>query len=214
MRKPTAFAVMAVIAIGGAVISASSAAKAQDILKEWDSIKPLPPPPIKAVTIDPKTTALLSLDFNGKSCTAKGRPRCAAAIPAVEKLIQQARAKGMLVLHTATSSMKDDEFVKELAPAAGEKVLRGKGDKFVGSDMEKILKDKGITTVVLMGTAGHQAVLYTALGAVLRDFKAIVPIDTMPSDEAYMEQFTIWEIGNGSQLKENATLTRSDMVKF
>jgi nicotinamidase-related amidase len=197
-----------------AVFATGAFAAGPDIMQEWATVKAPPPPEIKSVTVDPKTTALLSLDFSGKGCTPKGRPRCAAIIPNVEKLLQQARAKGMLVIHTATSSMKDDEFVKELAPAGGEKILRGKGDKFVGSDMEKILKEKGITTVLVMGTAGHQAVLYTALGAVLRDFKAIVPIDTMPSDEPYMEQFTIWEIANGSQLKDSATLTRSDMVKF
>jgi nicotinamidase-related amidase len=205
----------AAIALAGAIIGASSGvASAQDILKEWDSIKAPPPPPIKAVTIDTKTTALVSMDFNAKGCTPQARARCAAIIPNAARLLQQARAKGMLVIHTATSNMKDDEFVKELAPAGDEKILRGKGDKFVGSDLEKILRDKGITTVLLTGTAGHQAVLYTALGAVLRDFKAIVPIDTMPSEAAYMEQFTIWEIANGSQLKDNATLTRSDMVKF
>jgi nicotinamidase-related amidase len=120
----------------------------------------------------------------------------------------------MLVLHPATSSMQDNDFVKELFPKGDEKILRGRGDKFMGSDLEKILKDKGIKTVLLIGTAGNSAVLYTALGASQRDFKAIVPIDVMPSDEAYMEQFTIWEIANGSQLKDGATLTRSDMIKF
>jgi nicotinamidase-related amidase len=214
MGKP--FTVVATLIVSAVLAGAATAAFAAgpDIMQEWATVKAPPPPPIKAVTIDPKTTALLSLDFNGKGCTVQARPRCAGIIPNAEKLLQQARAKGMLVLHTATSSMKDDEFVKELAPAGGEKILRGKGDKFVASDLEKILKEKGITTVLVMGTAGHQAVLYTVLGAVLRDYKAIVPIDTMPSDEPYMEQFTIWEIANGSQLKDGATLTRSDMIKF
>ena len=214
MRKSLEITAVLIASAGlmGSVTGAFAAGP--DIMQEWATVKAPPPPQIKPVTIDPKTTALLSLDFNSKGCTPQARPRCAGIIPNAEKLLQQARAKGMLVIHTATSSMKDDEFVKELAPAPGEKILRGKGDKFVGSDMDKILKEKGITTVLVMGTAGHQAVLYTVLGAVLRDYKAIVPIDTMPSDEPYMEQFTIWEIANGSQLKDGATLTRSDMIKF
>ncbi len=215
MRKPTALGAIAILAFASAITSASStSASAQNILEEWASIKAPPPPPIKPVTLDPKTTALISMDFNAKTCTPKGRARCAAAIPNAAKLLQQARASGMLVVHTATSSMKDDEFVKELFPAGDEKILRGRGDKFMGSDLEKMLKEKGIKTVLLMGTAGNSAVLFTALGASQRDFKAIVPIDVMPSDDAYMEQFTIWEIANGSQLKDGATLTRTDMLKF
>lgn len=202
------------MAISTAVTGAPAFAVGPDILKEWSSIKAPPPPSIKEVTVDPKTTALLSLDFNAKSCTPSGRARCAAIIPNAVDLLERARAKGMFVAHTATSNMKDDDFVKELFPKSGEPILRGRGDKFIGSDLEKILKDKGIKTVIVIGTAGNNAVLYTALGAAQRNFKAIVPIDTMPSDEPYMEQFAIWQIANGSQLREGATLSRSDMVKF
>lgn len=46
------------------------------------------------------------------------------------------------------------------------------GDKDTG--LEKMLKDKGITAVVAVGTAAHGAVLYTASEAALRGFNVIV----------------------------------------
>ncbi len=92
--------------------------------------------------------------------------------------------------------------------------MRGRGDKFSGSDLEKMLKDKGIESVIIVGTSANSAVLYTAFGAVQRGFKPIVPIDGMPSDTAYQEQFTIWQIANGSQLNDHAVLTRTDLLKF
>jgi hypothetical protein len=36
----------------------------------------------------------------------------------------------------------------------------------------------------------------------------------MPSNTAFQEQFTIWQIANGSQLNRNAVLTRLDLIKF
>lgn len=200
--------------IGVCCMSGVVHAAGPNILEEWATVKLPAPPEIKDITIDPKTTALLSLDFNARTCTPQQRARCAAIIPNAVKLLEAARAKGMFIAHTATSSMKDTDFVKELYPKGDEKIVRGRGDKFMGSDLDKMLKDRGIKTVIIIGTAGNNAVLYTALGATQRDFKAIVPIDTMPSDEPYQEQFAIWQIANGSQLREGATLTRSDKIKF
>ena len=54
-------------------------------------------------------------------------------------------------------------------------------DKFLGTDLEKILKDKGIATVIIVGTAAHGAVLYTGSGAAMRGMNVIVPVDGMSS---------------------------------
>lgn len=205
----------AALVFAGVIAGASAtAARAQNILEEWASIKPPPPPEIKSVTLDPKKTALISMDFNARNCTPQQRARCAAVLPRVQKLLADARAKGMLVVHTLTSNMQPADIVAAVGPAEGEQVLRGRGDKFTGNDLEKTLKDKGIDTVLLIGTSANSAVMYTALGAVLRGFRAIVPIDTMPAETAYQEQFAIWQIANGSQLRQGATLTRTDMLKF
>lgn len=46
-------------ATGGAVSTATAA----NIIDEWASVKAPPAPELKTVTVDPKTTALLMLDF-------------------------------------------------------------------------------------------------------------------------------------------------------
>ena len=215
MTEPIEILLAAVAALV-VIVAAPSVASAQTIIEEWDSIKPLPAPihKIKEVTVDPKKTAVLSLDFNSKRCTPQGRVRCFNILPRVEKVLADARAKGMFVVHAVTSNMKPEDIVASIGPKPGEPVLLGRGDKFSGNDLEKMLKDKGIDTVIVMGTSANSAVLYTVFGAVQRGFKPVVPIDTMPADTAYQEQFTIWQIANGSQLDEHARLTRTDMLKF
>jgi nicotinamidase-related amidase len=110
--------------------------------------------------------------------------------------------------------MERSDIAKEVGPAEGERVLQVRGDKFYGNDLEKTLKDKGIDTVLLVGTSANGAVLFTAVGATQRGFKAVVPIDAMPADTAYQEQFSIWNIANGPSVREGAILTKLDLLKF
>jgi nicotinamidase-related amidase len=215
MNLALSAAAVAMLAIGF-VTAYPQMARAQGIIEEWDSIKAPPPPAarIKPVQVDPKKTAVLSLDWNSKSCTAAVRPRCFNTLPKIEKLLNDARSHNMLVVHAMSGGMKPTDIVTTVAPKGDEQVVRGRGDKFAGSDLQKILKDKGIEQVIIVGTSANSAVLYTAFGAVQNGFKPIVPIDGLPSETAYQEQFTIWQIANGSQLNDNAVLTRLDSLTF
>ena len=76
---------------------------AQDIIAEWNSVKTPPAPEIKDVTVDPKTTALLLLDFNKQTCNAEQRPRCIASIPKMKKLLNYARSKGVAVVYSLSA---------------------------------------------------------------------------------------------------------------
>jgi len=70
-----------------AVLAAISAPVfAGDITTEWASVKPPPVPELAPVTVDPKTTALLVLDFMKDNCGQ--RPLCLATIPNVKKLLE------------------------------------------------------------------------------------------------------------------------------
>lgn len=219
MSKPIKVALSAVAAMAlasGLVATWPQTARAQGIIEEWDSIKAPPPPvdKIKPVQIDVKKTALLSLDWNKRTCTAERRVRCFKVLPKIEKLLAEARSRNMVVVHGLAGSMKASDIVDSVAPKGDEPVITGKGDKFTGSDLEKMLKDKGIDAVIIVGTSANSAVMYTAFGAVVRGFKAIVPIDGMPADTAYQEQFAIYQIAYGSRLNEKAVLTRTDLLKF
>jgi len=201
-----------------AVIAALAAvpALANDITTEWAGVKPPPVPELKPATIEPKTTALLILDLMKTNCSV--RPRCATTVPNVKKLLEQARAHDMMVFYTLVGATPTPESMIDpgLAPRPGEWVVRGGADKFIGSDLEQRLKDKGIKTVIVTGTSAQGAVVGTSNGSVQRGFKAVVPVDGMSAEDAYNEQYAAWHLYKGGPvvLTENVTLTRSDLIKF
>jgi nicotinamidase-related amidase len=206
------------VTVLAAVVTALAAlpAQAADITKAWATVKPPPVPEIKPATVDPKTTALLVLDLMKSNCGV--RPRCASTIAPIKKLIDQARANNMMVLYTLTGPTPTVEAMVDpgLAPRAGEWVVRGGADKFIGSDIEQRLKDKGIKTVIVAGTSAQGAVVGTSNGSVQRGFKAVVPVDGMSAEEPYNEQYAAWHLSKGGPaiLTDSVTLTRSDLIKF
>jgi nicotinamidase-related amidase len=207
------------IALGSALLVSllgASGAHAQTIIDEWYQAKLPPPPQLKPVTIDPMTTALLVMDFTVQTCTQARRPRCAASVPKVKKFVEEARAKGALIIYSvAVPKSVSSDILKDLTPAPGDEVLPPLGpDKFIHSDLEKTLHDKGIKTVVAMGTQAQTSVLHTGGEAALRGFKVIVPVDAMSADDLFPELYTAWHLANAARISNQVTLTRLDMVSF
>lgn len=212
--KRNATALFAAIGLAVAAIAVDCVpAHAADVVSEWASVKAPPPPELKPVTVDPKTTALLVMDFLPKIYCAD-KPRCVAALPAVKKLLDAARASNTTVIYSIAGNFTAADTLKEVAPLSNEPVVKAHADKFLGTDLEKILKDKGIQTVIVTGTAGNGAVLYTGSEAALRGLKVIVPVDGLPSDNLYAEQLTVWQLAHGPGFAKQVTITRSDMIKF
>jgi nicotinamidase-related amidase len=193
-----------------AFLGAAAPLQAQTVIDEWASVKAPPPPALKPVTLEPKTTALLLLDFLNQNCGK--RARCLATVPGAKKLLAEARAKGVTVIYSCFPGTTAADILKDLAPAGNEPVVAAQADKFLNTDLAKILKDKGIETVITMGTSANGAVLYTASAAGLRGMKVIVPVDGMSADEPYAEQLTAWQLGAG--FRPPVTLTKTDMIKF
>ena len=211
MNLKTVFAVIAVAA-AIAVLGPLSPGRAANIIDEWASVKRPPAPALKPVTVDAKTTALLMLDFMNQNCGK--RPRCVASIPAVKKLLADARAKKVAVVYSLIRNTTTADVIKDVAPAAGEPSVLSGPDKFLNTDLERILKDKGIKTVIAVGTSANGAVLYTASAAALRGMNVIVPVDGMSSVDAYADLSTAAVLTTAPLVSSKVTLTRIDMVKF
>jgi len=185
---------------------------AMTVVDEWPNVKAPPAPALKPVTVDPKTTALLMLDFVAPNCNP--RPRCVASVPSAKKLLEEARSRGMTIAHATTSATKVADILPDLAPKGDEPVVSSGVDKFRNTELEKILKDKGIQHVITIGTAAHGAVMYTASGAVLRGMKVILPVDGMSANDPFPEQYVAWHMTNAPVIGPNVTLTKFELLKF
>jgi nicotinamidase-related amidase len=207
-----------------AVLGYAAPSSAETIIDEWAKVQVPPAPELKSVTLDPKTTAILVIDMIKQTCNEQRRPRCVAAIPKVEKLLAAARASGVMVIYSLFPSPSPatfpnpviTDYVPALAPKGDEPVVTAAVDKFMLGDkdtgLQKILKDKGITTFVTVGTTPHNGVLFTSVTGSLRGFGVVVPVDGMGGNNAYEDQVAAYTLANSIVYK--VTLTSIDMIKF
>jgi nicotinamidase-related amidase len=187
-------------------------AGAETIVDKWASVQPPPPPTLKAVTVDQKTTALLMLDFMNQNCGK--RPACVASLPTMKKLLADARAAKVPVVYSIIANSTTADVMPDVAPLPDEPWVQAGPDKFLNTDLAKILKDKGIQTVIVTGTSSNGAVLFTGAGAAFRGMNVIVPVDGMSAVEPYADLSTAYTFLNGPLLSAKSTLTKADMIKF
>jgi nicotinamidase-related amidase len=201
-------AAVAATALLGVVQTASAAS----VIDEWAAIQRPAAPALKPVALEAKTTALLMLDFMNQNCGK--RPRCMATVPAMRALLEKARAAKVTVIYSLIRNTTGADVIKDVAPAAGETSVTSGPDKFLNTDLEKILKEKGITTVITIGTAANGAVLFTAAGAAFRGLNVVIPVDGISSQDAYADLSMVWNFTTMPSVSQKATLTRSDMISF
>jgi len=207
----------AALAAGALLLVIAASSSAADILDDWSTVKPPPLPEIKPVTVEGSTTALLILDMMKSNCGA--RPRCVATVPNVKRLYDAARgAKAMVWYSLIGSGMPTpaDMIDPGFAPRDGEWVRQNGPDKFLGSNLEEKLKERGIKTVIVCGTSFQGVGIGTGSGLAQRGYKVIVPLDCVSSEDPYMEQYSAWHLfkGGPAVVTSQVTLTRSGMVKF
>ena len=192
----------------------ATAGDEETILEAWDTIKAPPRVDLKTVTVEPAKSAFLVLDIEQRTCNAEMRPRCVASVPKIRTFLEKARAKGLTVVYSLTSMGTPETILPGVRLLGTEPVVKSSVDKFYLTDLEKILQEKGITTVIIAGTTAEGAVLHTATGAAMRGFSVIVPIDGMSAGTLYAEQYTAWHLVNAPGSRQRTILTRFDMIEF
>jgi nicotinamidase-related amidase len=181
---------------------------------------PATPEPAR-VTLDPKTTALIVLDFVEDICNRQ--PSCTGQmLPAMTPFLERVRKAGLVVAY-GTREHNMTHWLKEVAPAAGDiKIISTVQDRFYNTDLDKILKAKGIKTLILVGWKTSGSVTYTSVGAMAHEYTVVVPMDTTSAASGYEKTigfFNVLNSGNANlanpPLKPKAvTLTRTDLITF
>ena len=211
--SPTRYRIWSVAVL--ATVMAIQPAVANDIVASWGATTLPPAPALQPVKLDASQTALLLLDFTNGTCNVTQRPRCFDSLPIVTKLLQAARSHGLSVIYSTVPNGSVRDTPEALAPQPNDPVVTSGADKFLGTDLDAILKAKHIRSVVVAGTIAQGAVLFTASAAALRGYDAIVPVDGMSANDAFGEFATAWMFANGPpSVSRHVTLTRSDLIGF
>jgi nicotinamidase-related amidase len=181
---------------------------------------PSPPNPVPVI-LNPAVTALLVFDIIEH--IAARQPQIAAQmVPAVSALLARARKAGITVAY-GTRAPNKGTWLPEVAPAPGDIQIESQAqDRFYNTDLDRMLKAKGITTLILIGWKISGSVTYTSVGATLRGYTVVVPIDTTSDATDYEVFIGKYQILNQNSanaanepLKRRAsTLSHTDLISF
>jgi nicotinamidase-related amidase len=173
-----------------------------------------------AVTLDPATTAYLVLDINSAVCAP--RPACQATLPAIAAFLDRARQANAFVVYSNTTA-PGATILPEVAPGPDDPVVTSSADKFFNTQLDDILRNRGIRTAVVVGTAANGAVLYTSFGANTRGYTVVVAEDGISAADDFAVLLTRYQLLNqpgfgnpdNEPLRERAvTLSRTDLISF
>ncbi len=193
---------------------ARAMAEEKNLLDIWSEITPPPVVAAQPVHLDPESSALLILDIEEWTCNAERRPRCPDSVPRIKDFLERAKAKGVGVVYSLTSKGTPQTILPGVQPVGDAPIVQSGVDKFYNTELEKILRDRAIKTVIIIGTAAEGAVLHTATGAALRGLQVVVPLDGMTSATLYAEQYTAWHLLNSPGTKGKVTLTLFTLIDF
>src|SRR5262252_4050303 len=181
---------------------------------------PATPDPAR-VTLDPKTTALMVLDYvedicnNQASCKTK-------MLPAMTPFMERVRKAGLTVAY-GTRAQNMTKWLKEVAPAGNDiKVINTAQDRFYGTDLDKDLKAKGIKTLILVGWKISGSVQYTSVGAMAHGYTVVIPVDTTSAGSDYETTIGFYNVLNSGTANltneplkpKSVTLSRTDLITF
>src|ERR1700728_197233 len=181
---------------------------------------PQSPEPVPVV-LDAATTALLVFDIVDPICTRQ--PNCTGKmVPAISSLLAKARKAGVTIAY-GTRAPTMSKWLPEVLPAPGDiKIESQAQDRFYKTDLDNLLKAKSITTLILAGWKISGSVTYTSVGATLRGYTVVVPVDTSLDQTDYeiaIGQYQILHQHSSNAANEPlkagaSTLSRTDMIAF
>jgi nicotinamidase-related amidase len=172
--------------------------------------------------VDPRHTALLVIDVQNDLC----QEDCRAMVPRLEQLISAARKAGVYVVYIQNTTYPQgmsnsasetarrkrlgmrsevtvngtwgEKFVDQIAPQPNDPVVRKhRMSSFVGTDLDMLLRCRGIQSVVCTGVATHGCVMNTAYSAVGYDYYVAVVEDCVAAGRRDLHDGALFLLKNG-----------------
>jgi nicotinamidase-related amidase len=212
---------LTLVTSGLALALCCGAAQAQSAGKPMQTLQmPAMPDPAR-VTLNPSNTALVVLDYVEDICATQ--PKCKSQmLPAMTPFMERVRKAGVVVAY-GTRAQNMTHWLPQVAPAEGDiKIVNTAQDRFYNTDLDKALKAKGITTLIIVGWKVSGSVTYTSVGAMARDYTVVIPVDTTTATSDYETAIGFYNVlnsGNANLSNEplkakSVTLSRTDLITF
>lgn len=181
---------------------------------------PVMPDPAR-ITLEAKTAALMVLDFVEDISATQPKIK-GQMLPVMIPFMQRVRKAGLVVAY-GTRAQNMAHWLKEVAPNEGDlKIASMAQDRFYNTDLDKLLKAKRVTTLIMVGWKISGSVTYTSVGAMIRDYTVVVPVDTTAAATDYETAIGFYNVlnsGNANLANEplkpkSVTLSRTDLIAF
>src|SRR5256714_12337898 len=158
---------------------------------------------MKIDVIDPTKTAIIVVDMQNDFVApgaAMETPAARAVVPKLTEALKICRDAGIKIIYTAHVHRRDGsdmglfddmhapiakraalvdgtpgvEIYPELAPAPGEHVIKKhRYSGFFGTDLDMILRERGVDTVIVSGTTTENCCHATARDAMFRNYRVV-----------------------------------------
>ncbi|HDJ50851.1 MAG TPA: cysteine hydrolase [Thermoprotei archaeon] len=128
-----------------------------------------------------------------------GSKQAQSIVPKIKELLKRARESGALIVYTrdvherndpelaiwgehAMKGTKGCEIIDELSPEEGDIIVEKRTyDSFYNTKLERILRERDVKDVYIVGVATDICVLHTAFGAFARGFNVHIVEDCVAS---------------------------------
>ena len=178
-------------------------------------VKPIEP---KSVIIDTEKSALLVLELS--QFLEDPEYFAAPLIPGITKLLEKARAAGILIIFTIPGPWKGKphgHVYSGFERRPSEPVFFPHTfDKFADGKIQGLLNLYTVNTLIMVGCKANMALLYTASRAATElNYDIVIPIDGIAATTDYERDYTLYQFRRyPGGFPKRFTFTKIDMISF
>jgi len=155
--------------------------------------RPNKPKP-KPVSLNISTSAIVVLDLSARCQDPK--EVCSKLMKPVGDFLERARASHVPIIYTVSAHLKGTSM-QEVAPPLKRRdtesvIYPDSFDKFFGGELQTFLSERGVKSLVAVGSLTNVAVLYTSSSAGrVYGYNVILPLDGVNAHTKYEHEYAI-----------------------